>query len=103
MSKIMVHFYYIDYSINQFSIGHMINPSLHFNKVFREKIEIFLSDTFHEKTMENIKDCLRKKNTFVMALRICYENNGVKPKRVYRVLSCVLYYLIDNYVFIDYI
>ena len=32
-----------------------------------------------------------------------YENNGEKPKKVYRVLSCVVYYLIDNYVFIGYI
>ena len=34
MSKRMVHFHSIDETINQFSIGYMINPSLHFNKVF---------------------------------------------------------------------
>ena len=39
MSKIMVHCYSIDESINQFSICYMINPSLHFNKVFREQLE----------------------------------------------------------------
>ena len=48
--------------------------------------------------METIKDYLRKKNTCVMELMMFYENNGVKPKKVYRLLSCVIYYLIDNYV-----
>ena len=80
----------------------MINPSLHCNKVFREQVEHCSSVSFHEETMEAIKDCLRKKNKFVMALIMFYENNGVKPKKLYRVLSCVLYYLIDNYVCIDY-
>ena len=40
MSKIMVNLYSIDDSIHQFSIGYIINPSLHFNKVFREQVEI---------------------------------------------------------------
>ena len=35
----MVHGYSIDESIDKFSIGYMINPSFHFNKVFREKVE----------------------------------------------------------------
>ena len=51
MSKIMVHCYSIDESINQFAIGYMINPPLQFNKVFREKVERCLSATFHEDTM----------------------------------------------------
>ena len=44
-----------------------------------------------------------KKNTYVMALIIIYENNGEDKKTVYRVLSCVVYTLIDNYVCIDYL
>ena len=103
MSKIMVHFYSINDSINQFAIGYMINPSLNFNKVFREKVQMFLSVTFNEKTMETIKNCLRKKNRCVMALIMFYENNGIKPKKVYRVFSCFLYSLIKNYVCIHYI
>ena len=70
MYKIMVHCYSIDESINQFAIGDMINPSLHFNKAFREKVEKYLSATFHEKKMKTIKDCLRNKNTCVMAVII---------------------------------
>ena len=38
-----------------------------------------------------------------MALIMIYENNGEKPKYIYRVLSCVVYSLIDNYVSIYYL
>ena len=38
-----------------------------------------------------------------MALIIIYENNGEIPKTLYRVLSCVVYSLIDNYVCIEYV
>ena len=53
--------------------------------------------------MNIIKDCLKNNNTYVMELISFYENNGVKPKKLYRVLSCVLYYPIDNYICIDYL
>ena len=53
--------------------------------------------------MENIKYFLRKNNTCVMALIMIYENNGEKQKKVYRVLSCVVYSLIENYVCIEYL
>ena len=46
---------------------------------------------------------MMKKNTCVMALIIIYENNGEIPKIMYRFLSFVVYNLIDNYVFIDYL
>ena len=81
----------------------MINPLLNFNKVLIEQDERYLIATFHEKTMVKIKYFLRNKNTYVMALIIFYENNGIKPKKVYRVLSYVLYYIIENYVYIDYL
>ena len=42
--------------------------------------------------METIKDCLKKKNSCAMALIMFYNNNGVKPKEVYIMLSCVLCY-----------
>ena len=41
MLKIMVHCYSTDENINQFAIGYMINPLLHCNKVFIEKVEKF--------------------------------------------------------------
>ena len=43
-----------------------------------------------------------KKNTSITALIIIYENNGEIPKTLYKVLSCVIYTLIDNYVCIKY-
>ena len=89
--------------MNQFLIDYMINPSLNFNKVFREKVENFLSSTFHERKMETIRDCVRNNNTCVMALLMFYESNEIKPKKVYRVLSFVLYYITENYVCIDYL
>ena len=75
-SKIMVHCYYTDESINRFAIGYMTNLSLNCNKLFRERVEKYLSVSFQKKKMENIKDFLRKKNRYVMALIMFYENNG---------------------------
>ena len=97
----MVRCYSADESINKFSIGYMINHSLNCNKVFREQVENFLSFSFHEITMETIKYFMRKKNTCVMALIMFYENNREKLKKVYRVLSCVIYSFIDNCVCVD--
>ena len=53
--------------------------------------------------METIRVFPKKKNTCVIALIMFYENNEVKQKKVYRVLRCVLYYLIDNYFCIEYL
>ena len=53
--------------------------------------------------MNCFRDCLKNKNTRVMAPIMIYENNRGIPKQVYRVLSCVVYYPIYNYVCIDYI
>ena len=61
MSKIMVHCYSTDESINQFAIGYMINHSLNYNKGFRQQVEEFWSVSFHKRKMETIRYCLRKK------------------------------------------
>ena len=43
--------------------------------------------------MGTIKNFPRKKNTYVMALIMFYENNGLKPKEiVYSVKLCCLLY-----------
>ena len=47
MSKRLVYLYTTDKKINQFEIVYMINPSIHVNKVFREKVEKFLRATFN--------------------------------------------------------
>ena len=81
MSKIMVHCYSTDETINQFAIGYMINPSLNCNKVFRVQFEKCLSVSFNSRTMETIIYCLKNKNTCVMALIMVYENNGGNEKK----------------------
>ena len=81
MSKIMVHCYYTDESINQFAIGYMIYYSLNCNKVFRKHVEIWWIVLFYEKKKENIKDFWRKKNTCVMELIIFFKNNKENPKK----------------------
>ena len=53
--------------------------------------------------MKAIIYCLLNKNTYVMALIMIDENNGKYTKKVYIVLSFVVYTLIDNYVCIDYL
>ena len=73
-----------------------MNPSLKCNKVFREQVEKCLSVSFHEKIMETTRYFLKKKNTCVMARIMFYDDNGLKPKKLYRVLSCVVYSLIYN-------
>ena len=64
LSKIMEHIYITENTIHQFAIGYMINPSLHFNKVFREKVQKCLGCSFPIKKMKTIKNCLMKKNNY---------------------------------------
>ena len=99
----MVHCYYTDETINQFSIGYMINPSLNCNRVFIVQVENFLSVSFASSKMETIRDFLKNKNTCVIDTIMTYDKNGGNVKTVYRVLSCVVYYLIDNYVCNNYL
>ena len=72
MFKIMVHFYTADETINHFSIGYMINPSLKFNNIFRTQVEKCLSVSFSASKMKTIKYFLMTKNTCFMALIIIY-------------------------------
>ena len=44
-----------------------------------------------------------RNNTSVMALIMTYETVGMSIKKLFRVLSCVVYTLLDNYVCIDYL
>ena len=97
----MVHCYYKDESINKLVIGFIINPSIKCEKLFREQVEKWISVLLHYRTMETIIYFLKNKKTCVMALIIIYENNRGYTKKVYRVLSCVVYYFMENCVFID--
>ena len=71
--------------------------------MFREQVEKFLRDPFHKNKMENVRYIMKNKDTRIIALIMFYKSKGKNPIKVYIVLSCVLYYLIDNYVCIDYL
>ena len=79
----------------------MINPSLHVNKSFKEQVEKCMNTRFGELTKPFIKTTLSKK--IVLALIMFHEKGGEKPKKYFRVLRCVIYTMIENYVCIDYL
>ena len=103
ISKTFVYINTREESINQFAIGYMIDPKFHVNKVFRDQVEKCLRATFHQNTMKGMKYVLIKNDTCVIVLVIFYETKTKNPIKVYRVLSCVLYFIIYNYVCIDYL
>ena len=59
--------------------------------------------TFCGTTQPFINATLAKNNTSVLALVIFYETREDNTNKAYRVLSCVVYTTIKNYVCIDYI
>ena len=81
MSKRTVHIYTTGKTINPFSIGYMIYPSLKFNHIFITQVEKCLGCYFSIGKMKTIKHFLMKNNTSVMALIMIYENNGERPKQ----------------------
>ena len=89
--------------INEFAIGYMINPGLNVNKSFRYQVEKCMYTKFGEITQYFIKSTLSKNNTSVLTLIMFYETRSDNTKKVFRVLSCVIYNKIKNYVCIDYL
>ena len=47
-------------SIYQFQIGNMLNPELYINKAFKEKVKIYLADSFNIVTMTPVVKVLKK-------------------------------------------
>ena len=80
----------------------MINPNLNINKAFKEKVTKFTETTFVAITQPHISKILAKTNIIVLPLLMIYETRKY-PKKVFRVLSCVIYTIIRNYVCIDYL
>ena len=71
------------------------------NKAFRDQVEKCMYTTFGEIKQTFIKSKLLKNNTIVLALIMFYET--ISNRIAYRVLSCVIYTTIKNYVCIDYL
>ena len=81
----------------------MFNPNLHTKKVFREQVKACLSNTFGADTNKHINKTLIKRNTRLLALFVHYEHGTINPGKMFKVLSCVIYTIIDRYVCIDYL
>ena len=62
-----------------------------------------MNTTFDALTQPFIKTTLSKKNTSVLVLFMFHETRGINPKKYFIVLSCVIYTIIDNDAFIDYL
>ena len=73
------------------------------NKVFIYQVEKYMYDTFGEITQHFIKATLSKENTSVFTLIMFYETGEENHRKYFKVLSCVIYTVIKNYVCIDYL
>ena len=103
MSKRMVHIYTTEKTVHKLAIGYMVNPSLHVNKMFKTQVEKRLGCYFSIKKKKTIRDFLTKNINSVMEEIMIYETVGASIKKLYRVLRCIVYNIIDNYVCIDYL
>ena len=70
-------------------------------KLSKRKGLNFIKTTFGAMNQPHISKILLKK-TRVLALLMFYETRK-KPKKVFKVLSCVIYTMISNYICIDYL
>ena len=59
-------------------------------------------NTFGAVTQPHIRTILEKNNRRVLTLLMFYETRK-NPKKVFKVLICVIYTIISNYVCIDYL
>ena len=103
MSKSYIWIKESNQRINEFSIGYMMNPNFHKNKVFRYQVKVCFKNKFGPSTNAHIGKILLKYNTRVLALVMFYESREEKKRKMCRVLSFVIYTIIRKYVYIDYL
>ena len=84
--------------IIEFSFAYMLNPHLIMNKDFKDQVKTCLSNTFGADTNKHIN-----RYTRVLALVVFYELGNINPRKMFKVMSCVIYTIIDRYVSIVYI
>ena len=89
--------------INEFSFAYMLNPTLNENKAFKEQVEACLINTFGADNNKHINKKLMNRDTRVLALVVLYELGTFNPRKMFKVLSCVIYTIIDRYVCIYYL
>ena len=103
MSKRKVYIEITNERINEFSFAYMCNPTLYKHKFFKDQVKSCLGNTFGADTNKHINDILLRPNTIVIALIVNYEHGSFSTRIFFKVLSCVLYTIIDKYVCIDYL
>ena len=81
--------------INEFSFGYMFNTTLYTNTVFKEQVKACLKNTFGTDTNKHIHKTLQKK-TRVLELVVFYDLGNINPMKMFKVLSCVIYTIIDR-------
>ena len=89
--------------MNEFSFAYMLNPTLYKNKVFKDQVKSCLGNTFGADTDKHINNILLRHNTRVISLIVNYEHGSFKTRKVFKVLSCVIYTIIDKCVCIEYL
>ena len=81
----------------------MVNPTLRVNKAFKEQVEKCMNDTFGTLAQTFIRNTIKKKNTCVLTLVMFCETRHKNATKYFRVLSCVIYTIIENYLCIYYL
>ena len=89
--------------MNEFSIAYMCNPNLYKHKVLKDQVKSCLGNTFGADTNKHINDILLRSNTRVIALIVNYEHRSFSTRKLFTVLSCVVYTIIDKTVCIYYL
>ena len=80
-----------------------MNPTLYKNRAFKDQVKVCFKHTFGTDTTSHTNKILQKTNTRVLALVIFYESGKTIIRKLFRVLSRVIYTNIDKYVFIYYL
>ena len=103
MSKRKVYIEITTKRINEFYFSYMCNPTLYRHKVFKEQLKLCLNNTFGADTNKQINVILKRPNTRVIALIIIYDHGRYSTIKMFKVLCCFVYTIIDKYVCIDYL
>ena len=82
--------------INEFYFAYMLNPILNKNKAFKDQVKACLNNKFGADNNKHINKTLMKQDTKVLALVVFYELGNFNPRKMFRVLSCVIYTIIDR-------
>ena len=102
MSKSYILIKETNQRINEFTFGYMIIPNLFKNRYLKNKWKC-VSKTHLVQIPLLILIKYYRKNTRVLALVIFYESGKTNPRKIFRVLSCVIYNIIDKCVCINYL